>query len=76
MITFHGERLHGRHVLFRTRGDDWMIHRMDPPEDPDREPMPEPVEPILATTGPVAFDRSWENWCRRAGREPGAMTGV
>jgi bifunctional non-homologous end joining protein LigD len=40
MITFHGERLHGRYVLFRTRGDDWMIHRMDPPEDPEREPMP------------------------------------
>ncbi len=51
MITFHGERLHGRYVLFRTRGKDWMIHRMDPPEDPDREPMPERVEPMLARTG-------------------------
>ena len=49
MVTFHGERLHGRYVLFRTRGDDWMIHRMDPPEDPEREPMPEHVEPMLAT---------------------------
>ena len=38
MVTFHGERVRGRHVLFRTRGDDWMIHRMDPPEDPDRSP--------------------------------------
>ncbi len=34
MVTFHGERVHGRYVLFRTRGKDWMIHRMDPPEDP------------------------------------------
>jgi ribulose-5-phosphate 4-epimerase/fuculose-1-phosphate aldolase len=34
------------------------------------------VDQILATTGAVAFDRAWENWCRRAGREPGAMTGV
>ena len=34
------------------------------------------VDKILATTGAVAFDRAWENWCRRAGREPGAMTGV
>ena len=51
MVTFHGERLHGRYVLFRTRGDDWMIHRMDPPEDPDREPMPERLAPMLARTG-------------------------
>ena len=29
----------------------WMIHRMDPPEDPDREPMPERIEPMLARTG-------------------------
>ena len=27
-------------MLFRTGGKNWMIHRMDPPEDPDREPMP------------------------------------
>ena len=34
-------RCAGRYVLFRTGGKNWMIHRMDPPEDPDREPMPE-----------------------------------
>ena len=67
MVTFHGERLHGRYVLFRTRGDDWMIHRMDPPEDPDREPMPERVEPMLARTGTLprdeagwAFEIKWD----------------
>jgi bifunctional non-homologous end joining protein LigD len=60
MVTFHGERVRGRYVLFRTRGDDWMIHRMDPPEDPDREPMPEQVEPMLARTGPLPRDD--ENW--------------
>ena len=27
----HGERVSGRYALFRTRGNDWMIHRMDPP---------------------------------------------
>ena len=42
MVTFHGERVRGSYVLFRTGGKNWMIHRMDPPEDPDREPMPEP----------------------------------
>src|SRR3954451_23131084 len=60
MVTFHGERLHGRYVLFRTRGKDWMIHRMDPPEDPDREPMPESVEPMLAKPGPLPPDD--DNW--------------
>src|SRR5215207_4870947 len=67
MITFHGERLHGRYVLFRTRGDDWMIHRMDPPEDPDREPMPQRVEPMLTSTGSLpredagwAFEIKWD----------------
>jgi bifunctional non-homologous end joining protein LigD len=56
MVTFHGERVNGRYVLFRTRGKDWMIHRMDPPEDPDREPMPERVEPMLAKSGPLPVD--------------------
>jgi bifunctional non-homologous end joining protein LigD len=60
MVTFHGERLHGRYVLFRTRGDDWMIHRMDPPEDPEREPMPEHIPPMLATTGTLPRDE--EGW--------------
>ena len=41
IATFHGERLHGRYALFRTRETDWMIHRMDPPEDPDYEPIPD-----------------------------------
>src|SRR3954466_15092105 len=58
MITFHGERLHGRYVLFQTRGDDWMIHRMDPPDDPAREPMPEHVAPMLARTGTLPRDES------------------
>src|SRR5918997_3935656 len=45
MVTLHGERVQGKYVLFHTRGKDWMIHRMDPPQDPDREPMPESVAP-------------------------------
>jgi bifunctional non-homologous end joining protein LigD len=37
-----------------------MIHRMDPPEDPDREPMPDKLEPMLARTGPLPpEDGSW-----------------
>jgi len=48
MVEFHGKRLQGRYVLFQTRGNDWMIHRMDPPQDPDRKPMPEKLVPMMA----------------------------
>ena len=57
-ITFHGERLNGRYGLFPLKkrkgeepGKDWMIHRMDPPADPTRQPMPEHVKPMLARPG-------------------------
>jgi bifunctional non-homologous end joining protein LigD len=67
MITFHGERLEGRYVLFRTDGKNWMIHRMDPPQDADREPMPRRIEPMLARTGPLpredgrwAYEVKWD----------------
>jgi bifunctional non-homologous end joining protein LigD len=56
IATFAGERLRGRYALFHTRADDWMIHRMDPPEDPGYEPMPERIEPMKARTGPLPRD--------------------
>src|SRR4051812_19431722 len=51
MVILHGNRLQGRYVLFQTRGNDWMIHRMDPPQDPERKPMPDQIEPMLAKLG-------------------------
>jgi bifunctional non-homologous end joining protein LigD len=48
MVTFHGERLEGKYVLFQTRGKNWMIHRMDPPQGGEREPMPDKLVPMLA----------------------------
>jgi bifunctional non-homologous end joining protein LigD len=61
MVTLHGERLQGRYVLFRTSGENWMIHRMDPPQDPDYEPMPEKVVPMMAKLGGGVPnpDRGW-----------------
>ena len=56
MVTFHGERVRGKYVLFKTGDKNWMIHRMDPPEDPDREPMPDRIQPMLARTGPLPRD--------------------
>ena len=48
MVDFQGKRLKGRYVLFQTNGENWMIHRMDPPQDPDRKPMPKKIDPMLA----------------------------
>ncbi|WP_433468373.1 DNA polymerase ligase N-terminal domain-containing protein [Spirillospora sp. CA-128828] len=45
-VVIHGSRVSGRYVLFRTRGKNWMIHRMDPPADPDAEPLPESLRPM------------------------------
>jgi len=60
IAVFHGERVRGRYALFQTRGDDWMIHRMDPPEDPDYEPMPDEIAPMKARPGSLpADDDAW-----------------
>ncbi|MEA2439948.1 MAG: bifunctional non-ous end joining protein LigD [Thermoleophilaceae bacterium] len=58
IAEFHGERVRGRYALFQTGSDpkDWMIHRMDPPDDPAREPMPERIVPMLARSGPLPSD--------------------
>jgi bifunctional non-homologous end joining protein LigD len=68
-ITFRGERLEGRYGLFplqRKKGEppgkDWMIHRMDPPADPTRQPMPEHVKPMLARAGGLPPARDDEQW--------------
>ncbi|MUN40271.1 DNA polymerase ligase N-terminal domain-containing protein [Actinomadura litoris] len=45
-VVIHGSRVSGRYVLFRTRGKNWMIHRMDPPADPGAEPLPERLRPM------------------------------
>jgi bifunctional non-homologous end joining protein LigD len=63
-ITFHGERLQGRYGLFPLKHDgstqDWMIHRMDPPTEPGREPVPDHVVPMLARIGELPPDQ--ERW--------------
>jgi bifunctional non-homologous end joining protein LigD len=67
IVTFHGERLRGKYVLFQTKGKNWMIHRMDPPLDPDEEPMPEHVVPMMARLsdlpkkdGAYGFEVKWD----------------
>ena len=60
IATFHGERMSGRYALFQTKGDNWMIHRMDPPADPDREPMPRGLKPMAAVLSTLPRDD--EGW--------------
>ena len=42
-------------------GNDWMIHRMDPPADPGREPMPERIVPMMARAE-TELPRDEKNW--------------
>ncbi len=64
-VALHGERIEGRYALFAIGSEeqpkDWMIHRMDPPADAGREPMPEHLVPMLARAGalPGDGDESW-----------------
>jgi len=69
-VVFHGNRVSGRYVLFHTGANQWMIHRMDPPADPDRVPFPgwSAFAPMLTTEGPMpprqhlkdfAFEIGW-----------------
>jgi bifunctional non-homologous end joining protein LigD len=87
-VTFHGERLRGRYGLFPLKkrkgeppGKDWMIHRMDPAEDPTREPMPERIKPMLAKTATDlppddddwAYEIKWDGVRAIAYSEPGRL---
>src|SRR5581483_4218547 len=84
-VTFHGERLQGRYGLFPTgrKGEnenDWMIHRMEPPTDPGREPIPEHVVPMLARPGQLpdrerdwSFEVKWDGVRAIAYVQPGRL---
>jgi bifunctional non-homologous end joining protein LigD len=63
VVTFYGEKVQGRYALFQTDGRNWIIHRMDPPSDPERAPVPSDVRPMLATpttTLPTGTGWAWE----------------
>src|SRR3954467_13861724 len=80
IVVLHGQRVRGRYALFQTRGGDWMIHRMDPPADPDREPMPDKIVPMMARLGPLPADNErwaheikWDGVRAIAHSEPGRL---
>jgi len=84
-VALHGERVDARYALFATgrgNGDtkDWMIHRMDPAADPDREPMPERIVPMLARLGDLpaqddafAYEIKWDGVRAIGYSEPGRL---
>ena len=61
IAVFDGEQMKGKYALFQTNGDNWMVHRMDPPADPDRQPMPEHLRPMAALLS-TDIPRDDENW--------------
>jgi bifunctional non-homologous end joining protein LigD len=56
IATFNGERLLGRYAIFRTGGKNWIIHRMDPPLDPERRLVPEDLRPMQPIRGDLPGD--------------------
>jgi bifunctional non-homologous end joining protein LigD len=57
-VDLAGERLTGRYTLFRTGGDDWMIHR-EKGQGPVLDPVPDTLRPMLAVLGPAPADPGW-----------------
>ncbi len=83
-VALHGERLNARYALFPIEQEDdpsdWMIHRMDPAEDPSLEPMPRKIVPMLARTGALpredggwAYEIKWDGVRAIAYSSPGAL---
>jgi bifunctional non-homologous end joining protein LigD len=65
-VVLTGRRVQGRYVFFRTRGSDWMVHRMDGPPA-GWSPLPKDLTPMLAVAGSMpreedrwAFEVKWD----------------
>ena len=83
-VALHGERVQGRYALFPIDKDErpknWMIHRMDPPADTGRQPMPDKIVPMMARLGTLprnddgwAFEIKWDGVRAIAHSEPGRV---
>ena len=88
-VALHGERVDARYALFAIAGGDrskigqptdWMIHRMDPPADSQREPMPQRLKPMLASSGSLpsddecwAYEIKWDGVRAIAYSQPGQI---
>src|SRR5439155_13277395 len=63
-VVFEGGRVRGRYTFFRSGREDrdWMVRRSDPPQEPDWAPLPDELEPMLATPGALPPSGQDENW--------------
>jgi bifunctional non-homologous end joining protein LigD len=59
IVTLDGRRAQGRYALFETDGRNWMIHRMDPPEDPTRRHLPDSFTLLEPVPGPAPDGEGW-----------------
>ena len=79
VVRLHGERVRGRYALFQTRGKDWMIHRMDPPDPEAASRCRTRIEPMKATLANAAaptttgwgYEIKWDGVRAIAYCEPG-----
>jgi bifunctional non-homologous end joining protein LigD len=51
IVVLHGRRVEGRYALIQTNGRNWLMHRMDPPQDPDRRLVPDDIRPCAWRAG-------------------------
>jgi bifunctional non-homologous end joining protein LigD len=83
-VALHGERVNARYALFPIDAGEhpknWLIHRMDPPADPGREPMPARIAPMLARSGELpdedggwAYEVKWDGVRAIAYSRPGEL---
>jgi bifunctional non-homologous end joining protein LigD len=83
-VALYGRRVNARYALFATAAGrepkDWMIHRMDAAADPAREPMPQGLKPMLASTGALpaddqrwAYEIKWDGVRALAYSQPGEL---
>ncbi len=78
IARFDGKRMAGSYALFKTKGKNWMIHRIDPPLDAEREPFPGEMRPMQAVRGELppdgddwAFEIDWAGLRTLVWVEPG-----
>jgi bifunctional non-homologous end joining protein LigD len=80
-VALHGTRVDARYALFPIDGGEhpknWLIHRMDPPADPDRKPMPARIAPMLGSLpdedGGWAYEVKWDGVRAIAYSQPGEL---
>ncbi|WP_072804873.1 ATP-dependent DNA ligase [Rhodococcoides yunnanense] len=70
IVTLSGAKAKGRFALIRTKGDQWLMHRMTEQSPHTESALPKSVAPMLATAGDVedlpdgewSFEGKWDGF--------------